>query len=286
VPCEGRSGVPVAGFRICRGKHNQTDQLVSLLASGSQVRRLLCSAQQRNSRHSATARITQGCLMDGCRRKAVSLCNNSKDSMLLFVCQSRVRECEERQEQCCAQAVKMRKAGAAASCVRSSSGSFQSWSVFTWMHPSCCAGLRRAFSHWRPLTAQAHPRDPQVRVGWNEKTSRRTGLRSLQSWGIMSPTRHYGPRPAKVSPSLDSSRQVKVGCGVQRWRLGEARRRLCSTGRAVHNHGQTCSEQGDMVHGEPECPLPSCGVAPTSSCARCGSLGFSPRSRPSLLLLA
>lgn len=26
MPCEGRSGVPVAGFRICRGKHNQTDR--------------------------------------------------------------------------------------------------------------------------------------------------------------------------------------------------------------------------------------------------------------------
>jgi hypothetical protein len=26
APCEDRSGVPVAGFRICRGKHNQTDR--------------------------------------------------------------------------------------------------------------------------------------------------------------------------------------------------------------------------------------------------------------------
>lgn len=130
------------------------------------------------------------------------------------------------------------------------------------------------------------PTVSQVGAGWNEKMARPTGLRSLQSRGIMSPTRRYGPRPARMSPSLVRTRQVRIGCGVQRWRLSEERRRLCSTGRAVHNHGQTCSEQGEMVHGEPECPLPSCGVAPPSSCARCGSLGFSPRSRPSLLLLA
>lgn len=197
-------------------------QSVGFMVTGPTIALLSTAAQL--SPH-CQARITQGYLIDGCRLKAVSLCNNSKGFYAVFRVPESCARTRGETRAVLRAGGQMRKAGAAASCVRWSSPSFQSWSVFAWMHPNCCAGLRRAFSHCRPLTAQAHQRDPQVRAGWNEKTARRTGLRSLQSRGIMSLTRRYGPRPARMSPSLDSPRQVRVGCGVQRWRLGEARRR-------------------------------------------------------------
>lgn len=284
---ESHGSEPVAGFCICRGTNNQTDRNNWSVCWFHGHR-----SDDRSAQHSSASLATVP--RRGSLKVVSSMVVDSRRSVSEII--QRILCCFRVSESCArmrgeTRAVlraggRMRKVGAAASCVRWSSRSLQSWSVFTWMHPNCCASLRRAFPHCRPLTAQALQRYPQVRAGCNEKTARRTGLRSLQSRGIMSPTRHCGPRPARMPPSLVRPPQVIVGCGVQRWRLGEERRRLCSTGRAVHNHGETCSEQGDMVHGEPECPLPSCGVAPTRSCARCGSLGFSPRSRPSLLLLA
>lgn len=156
---EGRSGEPVAEFRICRGTNNQTER------NNWSVRWIHGHrSDDRSAQHSSASLVTIS--RRGSLKVVSSLAVDSRRSVSDII--QRIQCCFRVPKSCArmrreTRAVlraggRMRMVGAGANCVRWSSLSFQSWSVFAWMHSTCCASLRHALSHCRPLTAQVHQR--------------------------------------------------------------------------------------------------------------------------------